>query len=559
MRLFKVLETTFDNFDKTVRNYLSKTFGDLGQNYSSSQIFGVIFDGIKGIMQNVMFYIEDAFTEQNIFTATRKRSFYSLAKLSGYEPYYGSAATGTLVISPYPNNFTTDSTSKIFIRNHSLFMNTVTGVSYTLMLPSDDYVIDISKTLTKHYLKIVQGVWKTTSFQATGDIYETFQITSAALYDKQYMKVTVNGEEYTQAACLYDMSENSKEYLVSSGFDGVFEISFGNGVHGRATEEGDNVIVEFITHDGLNGNITSVGNEKIQMMSACYNVAGDTISADDYITFSLDAPVTGGTDADSIDLVKSMIGYNSRSLVLASEDNFKQFLKRFSFIGRTTIYTEPSSMTVIAGCIKNTTDLLNDSLDYLDLDEKDFLLSDDQKNMILSSITNSNKVFGGIKFKFSDPVIRKFAGICYVKLKESSARGAAETNIKNAIAEYFINLPENTTFIPKSDIIKECLDADSNIEAFDIDFISNLNEQAYYDGYYNKYQRRNINGVYKYIPIKTIYDNYNTPGLDAYGNIQLDSTIEIPLLHGGFSFYPNKDTKDKKESIRVETLQILFI
>ena len=57
MKLFKVMETTFDNFDSTVRTYLSKVFNSLGMQYSSSQIFGVIFDGIKGVMQNIMFLL----------------------------------------------------------------------------------------------------------------------------------------------------------------------------------------------------------------------------------------------------------------------------------------------------------------------------------------------------------------------------------------------------------------------------------------------------------------------------------------------------------------------
>ena len=55
MKLFNTIDTTFENFDSTVRGYLSKTFNNLGLNYSSSNIFGVIFEGIKGISQNIMF------------------------------------------------------------------------------------------------------------------------------------------------------------------------------------------------------------------------------------------------------------------------------------------------------------------------------------------------------------------------------------------------------------------------------------------------------------------------------------------------------------------------
>lgn len=560
MKLFNIIDTTFENFDATVRNYLSKTFNDLGLNYSSSQIFGTIFDGMKGIMQNIMFYLEDALTEQNIYTATRKRSLYSLAKLSGYEPYYGSAATGTIIISTFINNLTPSSnSSKLFLKNHATIMNATTGVSYSLILPSDDYVIDTSKPLMKHYIKIAQGVWTKCYYQSTGSLYETVTISNSALYDKQYIKVTVNGEEYKQAACLYDMTENSKEYLISCGFDGKFEISFGNGVHGNIPENGDSIVIEFLTHDGSNGNIPLLGSEKFIMVSPCYNSAGNAIDSSEYLMFSLDAPVTGGTNSDTIRLVRSMIGYNSRSLVLASEDNFKQFLKRFSFIGRTSIYTEPSSLQVTAGCLTNVIDKIDDAEDYLELDEKDLLLSDEQKNMVSLSIKNSNKVFSGIKFNFLDPVIRKYAAVCYVKLKEKHAKDIVTTNIRNTIANYFMELPENTTFIPKSDIIKLCAEID-NIESFDIDFISELNETAYYKNWYYKYVRRLINGVYKYVPVKTIYDSYNQPGLDSYGNIQLDSTVEIPLLHGGFNYYHNKNlSKDKYDSVKVDTIQIVFI
>ena len=54
-KLFSIMQTSFDNFDSTVRQYLSKTFNNLGMQYTHSQIFGVIFDGIKGVMQNALF------------------------------------------------------------------------------------------------------------------------------------------------------------------------------------------------------------------------------------------------------------------------------------------------------------------------------------------------------------------------------------------------------------------------------------------------------------------------------------------------------------------------
>lgn len=555
MKLFKILDTTFENFDNTVRNYLSKTFNDLGLNYTSNQIFGVIFDGIKGVMQNALFYIEDALTEQNIYTATRKRSFYSLAKLSGYEPYYGSAATGTIILQTLPSNIpATEQTTKLFLRNHSAIMNRTTGTTYTMFLPTDEYVIDTSKPLVRHRIKIAQGVWTSARFVANGDNYETFQVTQSSLYDKQYITVTVNGEEYHQVPCLYDMFEDEKGYVMSCGFDGAFEISFGNGAHGHVLQDSDNVVIEFLTHDGTTGNIIAPGSEQFVMMTPCYSSAGTTLKADEYFTMTLDEPVTGGTDADTVDMVKSMIGYNSRSLVLASDDNYKQFLRRFSFIGRTTIYTDASSMTVTASCLSNALGKIQDPEDYLDLDISKLLLTDAQKDMVKLSIKNSGKAFAGIKFAFTDPVIRRYAGICYVKLAEDSGRDAAKANIRNAIAKYFMNIPESTIFIPKSDLISVVLKSDANIKSFDIDIISETAENAWNDGYWIKYTQRMVNGVYTFVPVKVMYEETVTPGMDAYGNILVDSNMELPVLSGGFKYY-DKTTGD---NIVLPTLDVLF-
>ena len=71
MKIFDVISTSFDRFDNTVNTYLNRALDGIGQN---SQMFNVIFTAIKGIMQNAMFYIEDALTEQNIYTASRKKS-----------------------------------------------------------------------------------------------------------------------------------------------------------------------------------------------------------------------------------------------------------------------------------------------------------------------------------------------------------------------------------------------------------------------------------------------------------------------------------------------------
>jgi hypothetical protein len=81
-----------------------------------------------------------------------------------------------------------------------------------------------------------------------------------------------------------------------------------------------------------------------------------------------------------------------------------------------------------------------------------------------------------------------------------------------------MNLPENTKFIAKSDIIKAVVDNVSNIDAFDFDFISNKNEEAFKNGFYNEYVIKNKNGEYMYVPILR---DANTPVMTINNSQQL--------------------------------------
>ena len=128
MKLFKTIETSFNNFDATVKSYVTKVFNSLGLQYTHTQLFEIIFETIKGVMQNIMFYVEDAFTEQNIFTASRRKSIFSLAKISGFEPYYGTSAGGSLICKMQINNGLNMSKNNLYIRNHSTVINKITGI-----------------------------------------------------------------------------------------------------------------------------------------------------------------------------------------------------------------------------------------------------------------------------------------------------------------------------------------------------------------------------------------------------------------------------------------------
>ena len=558
MNLFNVIETSFENYDRTIKSYLTKSLGAIGQKFYKSQIFAIIFDGIRGVMQNAMFYIEDALTEQNVDTAYRKSSLYSLAKVSGYEAFYGASATGLVNCDISLSGVSNIGSNKIYIPNKTVLINNNTGYTYIITLPTDYYCIDVSKPLFTHQFKVVQGSLKGSAYAATGNPLETLHIYTGGLFDREYIEVRVDGEKYTEAASLYDMTENSKEYVLTIGYDNELDIMFGNGIYGKQLTEGQSVTINYIIHVGELGNIKLSDLYEFNVVSSVYDSFGNPVSDIGFLSFSLGSNISGGMNSDTSGDIRKMIGYNSRSLVIASENNFKLFFNRFSFIGHSNIHSEDNSLIVNAICTSNYADGIKDTDEYFNAYlNNQILLSSEQKEMVKETLNNSNKTFAGISLEFTDPDIYRYAIVAYIKAESKYDRDTIKSEISKAIMDYFVNLPTNTLFIPKSDIIKKVLDNVPTVDSIDISFISDVNENACKDGYYEKYVRSYTGNQNRWIKTRIPYDYNKTIGLDEFGNIQLDSIFEIPIISNAVRYVP--DHSKPTDSFNVDAIQFIFI
>jgi hypothetical protein len=234
---------------------------------------------------------------------------------------------------------------------------------------------------------------------------------------------------------------------VTTGYDNAFDIMFGNGTYGYSLQEGDTVTIKYLSHAGSIGNVLSTNASNFVFADMAYDAFGNRVNPNDFILLTTNSSITGGTNADSLDFIKDMVGTNSRSLVLASEDNFRLFFKRFSFIGYVNCWSERNSMTVIATCLRNITNTVTDADSYYALTSNALILNDDEKQMIQETLDNSKRSFAGVTLKFQDPVIRKYSVICYVKPDNVYNKQSIEESIKTTLATYFINLREGTQFI----------------------------------------------------------------------------------------------------------------
>jgi len=561
MKLFSLLETQYYNFSNAVKNYLSKTLSNYSASYGNSTVFGQLINVLSGVVQNVMMYIEDSLTEQNKWTAQRKKSIYGLASQSGYEPSYGSAAGVQLKLSFTP---TSTQSLDVIISNHEQLTCTQNGLQYNIILPQEAIVLNIQKDPSDKYLYAVQGRFESQTFVSNGGKYWTRNFQFVGNVDVNYMSVYVNDVLWQYAPSLYDMTANGTQYTYKVGYTGGIDLIFGNDVHGRSLKSNDIVKVVYLIHDGESGNIDPHTETYFVFDNPLGDIGGNSVDGNSLfnVTFGTSDGVTSGSNAEDLESVRNNIGYNSRSMVLSSPENYKEYLSKFSFVGYNRSWSEPGSMIVNTLAMKNYKLNLATGLDYFNLTESDFLLSDTQKQSIISSLENSGKQLAGVTYNIIDPEICKYMLSVYVKLKDKKFdKTYTESKIRMLIGDFFANIYSDQ-FIPKSDIEKLIIDNVEGVDGVNCYFLSEKNETALQEQQYtiNEYVWNPAKGKYD-INRKTVHlyrDENPGLGLDAHGNIELTSDHQFPVLMGGWDWKTETGTLEKQQSTVVDPLNIVF-
>ena len=557
MKLFKLENIKFNALNSSIRDYLSKTLSGFGSNYNNSTIFGQIVNVLSAVSQNILLYIEDALTEQNKFTAQRKKSVYGLAALSGYEPSLGKATGVDLVLSFVPNNV---SKFNAIINNHQTLVCNQNGLYYNIILPQEAIVLSLEKYNTERYLYAVQGKFESQSFISTGGKYYTQNIRYVGFLDTDYISVKVNDETWEKCDSVYDMKSDGKQFVVKVNYVNGIDIVFGNDVHGRALQNGDIIYVSYLVHDGEQGNLDVNKATNFIFDMPLMDISGEEVDGNAIfnVTFASQDAVSSGSNSESVNHVRQMIGINSRSLVLASPDNFKNFISKFSFCGYNRTWSEPGSLIINSLIIKNYKDQLNDGKEYFNLTERDFYLSKPQKESIIKCLSETGGQLSGSTYKIFDPDLYKYAMYLYITLKNSTYdKEYIKNQIRVLVGDFFCNI-ENDKFIPKSDLIHYIKENVNGVDSADIYFLSEKNETAIQTKSYKKvtYSYNPATGVYnKKIEDIYLYDGENPNiGLDEHGNIKLENDEQFPVLMGGWD-YLNKEGQEVKV---VDPLIIIF-
>lgn len=561
MKLFSMIQMQYDRFDRVIREKLSSILNGVSYKYTNSTIFGQLINVVGSAVQNILSYIEDSITEQNRYTATRKRSIYNLASISGYQPSLGTATTCTIAVSFMPSN---NQSSDIVLHNRTALNCSQNGSTYNIILPQEAIILSPRMDNTTKYLTVVEGRFETQTIHVAGGELYTINIPFQGDCDLDYLEVMVNNELWEKRDSLYDMDPESNQYMVRTALKKGIDLIFGNGQYGKVLSNEDVVKVTYLLHNGEDGNIVEAENVQFTFNDSLHDTIGNEIDGNTILNVVLcdNDNINSGTNSEDIETVRNMIGLNSRSLVLADPKNYKQYLNRFSFCGYNRTWSEPGSLVINSLILANFKIKMSDGLDYFKLTENDFYLSEQQKQSIIRHINNTGQQIAGAVFNVFNPELVKYAMYLYIKLKDTTYDTSYISNeIRKLVGSFFADV-KSDIFIPKSDIIHLIKDNIDVVDGINVYFISDRNEQALKNHHY-------VEKTYNYDPSRGtynikeediyLYDGENPNlGLDSHGNIYLDNADQFPVLMGGWSFISSAAEEEHQLTTVIDPLTIIY-
>jgi len=379
----EISELDFDGIKSNLKTFLSQQNEFTDYDFEGSGM-SVLLDVLAYNTHYLGYNANMLANEMYLDSADLRSSVVSLAKQVGYTPT--SCTSSTATIDVLVNDA---SGASLTMSRGTKFTTTVDGQSYSFVNNSDASITPTDGVYKFSNLTIYEGSYLNYKYTAsTSDIDQRFIIpndsvdTTTLTVKIQESSSDATTNTYTLATGITGLDSTSKVYFLQEVEGGRFEVYFGDGVTGKAIEDGNIVILDYINgnRDAPNGATTfslsgTIGGFSSATITTVSNASGGTglesitsikynaprdysaqdraVTAEDYKTLvkSLYAnaqavQVYGGEDAETPDYGKVYISIKAKSgsnLTTATKESLVQSLKQYAVASVTPVIIDPET------------------------------------------------------------------------------------------------------------------------------------------------------------------------------------------------------------------------
>jgi hypothetical protein len=560
LKFLSTIRASADAIKGDARTYISRVYNRANALFTVASPFAQIISVLSEMVDLIMFYIEDSMVEQNIYTAQQPESIYGMSRLTGHDATRGFAATGEIQFRWKPG------ADMVKIAGNTLNMDSraelkfdANGLTYTLLNSSDKFKLEKSN-FNSINTAIIQGKFESQTVTSNGTKLQSFSVNTGGITDHSKVSVSINGELWTKHESLYDLGANEKAYLIKTGISGGLDLYFGNNSFGLVPPNGASIVIEYVKHAGLSGNLDDSPDLTIKWDAKGTDSNGAEHDLNEFLDVTISSSPKMGSDRESTQFTKIMTPMASKSFVLATPDNYEYFLSRYNMFSYIDAYNTTDDQyldddnVIYIFAVPDINKKLAKSQDYFNIPQTEMFLDQGEYDAMYKVIEDSGQQMVTTEVVFVKPKIRYYSMDINIRYFEGYTKDEIFTAVRSKVSDYLLNITRRDK-LPKSDIVY-ILEEVAGIDSVNIRFISETEEAIRRNGYYESVNisvvpqepviLENVgNGKQKHVFFKKIEHRKTIPvaigtkipsdikGLDQWGDIVMDKE-EVAVFRGGW-------------------------
>ena len=306
-----VSDLDFDDIKSNLKTFFQNQAEFSDYNFEGSG-FNILLDLLAYNTHYLGFNANMLANEMYLDSADIRKNIVSIAKMLGYTPT--SPKSPVADISIKLNNA---SGASVTMDKGTIFSTTVDGVSYQFLTNEDITISPTNGVYNFSNVSIFEGTLITFKYTVdTSDPDQKFIIPSE-LADTTSLKVSVQNSSsdsttaiYTKTSGLTSIDSTSKVYYLQENEDARYEVYFGDGVLGKAVEDGNIVILEYI-----------VSNKDASNGASSFALSG-TIGGFSDVTITTNSSAQGGSDRQSKESIRfnAPLQYSAQDRAVTTSD-----------------------------------------------------------------------------------------------------------------------------------------------------------------------------------------------------------------------------------------------
>lgn len=560
LKFLSTIRTNASAIREDARTYISRVYGRANTLFTVASPFAQIISVLSEMVDLVMYYIEDSMVEQNIYTAQQPESIYGMSRLTGHDATRGFASTGEIEFRWKPGaDMAKIAGNTLNIDGRSKLKFDINGLTYTLLNSVDTFKLE-KTNFSSFKTSIIQGEFESQTLTSNGNKLQSFNINTGGMSDHSKVTVSVNGEVWTKHNSLYDLGSNEKAYLIKTGISGGLDLYFGNSSFGMVPPNGATILVEYVKHSGIKGNLDDSPDLTIKWDAEGSDSNGTEHDLNEFLDVTITSSPKMGGDREDVQFTKIMTPMASKSFVLATPDNYEYFLSRYNMFSYIDAYNTVDDQyldddnVIYIFAVPDINKKLAKNQDYFNIPQEEMFLDQGEYDAMHKVLEDSGQQMVTTEVVFVKPQIRYYSVDINIRYFEGFTRTEIYNAVRSKVSEYLLNVTRRDK-LPKSDIIY-ILEEIDGIDAVNVRFISETEETARRLGYYESVNVSVVpqepvtledigNGKQKYVFFKKIEDvnvvpvdettsiPYKVKGLDQWGDIIMEKE-EVAVFRGGW-------------------------